>query len=202
MSQPQEPTPLGGAGKTEGVDRTEETVGRSQPPTPADGALPPAESEPAPSAASATDAPTVTASPSEAPTAEQVPTTEQVPPAEQAPPAGQAPPVPPGGPAGHYVFVPAGTKLRTNRFGPAMGRFARNRATQLVAAVVLGAIVGGGTVAIVDTAHNHGGPGAPFTRFERPGTPFGGNGFGHRAPGGGGFQGNQGSGQGGQGSGG
>jgi hypothetical protein len=82
-----------------------------------------------------------------------------------------------------------------------MGRFARNRATQLVAAVVLGAIVGGGTVAIVDTAHDHGRTGAPFTRSERPGGTFGGNGFGHRAPGSGGFQGNQG-GQGGQGSGG
>lgn len=84
---------------------------------------------------------------------------------------------PPGAPPGHYVFVPAGAN---RKFGPAFGRFARNRATHLVAAVVVGALVGGGTVAIVDNAANHQRP--QFSRFGQPGGPFG-NGSGHRFPG-------------------
>ena len=79
---------------------------------------------------------------------------------------------PPGAPAGHYVFVPARTQ---GRFGPAFGRFVRNRATHLVAAVVVGAVVGGGTVAIVDNIANHDRvyqvPGEG-----RTGGPFGGSG--------------------------
>jgi hypothetical protein len=92
---------------------------------------------------------------------------------------------PQGGPAGHYVFVPAGATVRTRRFGPAFGRFARNRATQLVAAVVVGAVIGGGTVAIVDNAtHNQPArtvfrPGGPFNNGGRPGGPrLPGQGFG------------------------
>jgi hypothetical protein len=90
------------------------------------------------------------------------------------------------------VFVPAGATVRTRRFGPAFGRFARNRATQLVAAVVVGAVIGGGTVAVVDNATNHN---QPSRQVFRPGTPFGTNG----RPG---FRFNGGLGPGGQGSGG
>lgn len=93
-------------------------------------------------------------------------------------PPNMPPPPPSGAPVGHYVFVPAGGN---RRFGPAFGRFARNRATHLVAAVVVGALVGGGTVAIVDNAANHQGP--QFSRFgQQPGGQFG-NGSGHRFPG-------------------
>jgi pyruvate/2-oxoglutarate dehydrogenase complex dihydrolipoamide acyltransferase (E2) component len=107
--------------------------------------------------------------------------------------ATQPPPGPPyGGPAGHYVFVPAGATVRTRRFGPAFGRFARNRATQLVAAVVVGAVIGGSTVAIVDNATNHNQQVHPVFR---QGSPFGNNG----RPG---FRFNGGFGPGGQGSGG
>jgi hypothetical protein len=100
------------------------------------------------------------------------------------------------------MFVPAGSTVRAQRrFGPAFGRFSRNHGTQLVAAVVLGAIVGGGTVAIVETANMHDQRGPQVSRSERPVSPFGGNGFGRRGSGQGGFGGAQGS-QGGQGSGG
>jgi hypothetical protein len=100
--------------------------------------------------------------------------------------------MPPGAQAGHYVFVPAGTKLRTNRFSPGFGRFVRNRATHLVAAVVVGAVVGGGTVAIVDniaTQHQH----PQISRVGQAGGPFGGR-SGHRFPGSGFGGGGQGSG--------
>jgi hypothetical protein len=107
--------------------------------------------------------------------------------------AAEPPPGPPyGAPAGHYVFVPAGATVRTRRFGPGFGRFARNRATQLVAAVVVGAVIGGGTVAIVDSATNHN---QPSRQVFRPGVPVGPNG----RPG---FRFNGGFGPGGQGSGG
>jgi hypothetical protein len=100
------------------------------------------------------------------------------------------PPPPPGAQAGHYVFVPAGAGPPGRRFGPAFGRFARNRATHLVAAVVVGALVGGGTVAIVDNA-GHQRP--EFTQRGPFGGPFeGGN--GHRFPGFGFGDGGQGSG--------
>jgi hypothetical protein len=87
------------------------------------------------------------------------------------------------------VFVPAGATVRTRRFGPAFGRFARNRATQLVAAVVVGAVIGGGTVAIVDNATNHNQPSrqvvGPFDNNGRPGFRFnGGVGQGGQGPGG------------------
>jgi hypothetical protein len=79
---------------------------------------------------------------------------------------------PPGAPAGHYVFVPTGAAPpRIRRFGPAIGRLARNRATHLVAAVVVGAVVGGGTVAVVDNiASDHQRP--QFSRVGQPGGPF------------------------------
>jgi hypothetical protein len=139
------------------------------------------------------------------PTGETAARTEQLPQvagtepsteSESAPSAASAaepPPMPPyGGPAGHYVFVPAGATVRTRRFGPAFGRFARNRATQLVAAVVVGAVIGAGTVAIVDNATNHNQISRPVFR---QGGPFDNNG----QPG---FRFNGGLGQGGQGSGG
>ena len=88
-------------------------------------------------------------------------------------------PPPPGVQAGHYVFVPAGARPPGQGFGPAFGRFVRNRATHLVAAVVVGALVGGGTVAIVDNA------GHDRPQFSNPG-PFGGpfrGGGEHRLPG-------------------
>jgi len=95
-------------------------------------------------------------------------------PAPSAASAAEPPPMPPsGGPAGHYVFVPAGATVRNRRFGPAFGRFARNRASQLVAAVVVGAVIGGGTVAIVDNATNHN---QPSRQVFRPGGSFGDNG--------------------------
>jgi hypothetical protein len=71
-----------------------------------------------------------------------------------------------------------------------MGRFVRNRATHLVAAVVVGAVVGGGTVAVVDNAANGHQQRAPFSRS---GGPFQG-GQGHRPPGFGFGGGGQGSG--------
>jgi hypothetical protein len=98
---------------------------------------------------------------------------------------------PPGAPAGHYVFVPAGATVRTRRFGPAFGQFARNRATQLVAAVVIGAVIGGGTVAIVDNANYHNQHTRPAFRPGQAGGPFGNGGSGFRFGGNG-----QGSGQG------
>ncbi|HEX5118271.1 MAG TPA: hypothetical protein VFW65_24060 [Pseudonocardiaceae bacterium] len=126
----------------------------SQPPQA--GAQPPTETEPAPSAA---------------PSAEQAGAEQTA----AAPPPGQQasfgmPPPPPGAQAGHYVFVPAG---QDRRFGPAFGQFVRNRATHLVAAVVAGALIGGGTVAIVDNLHQP----APAFRQVGPGGPFGGHQF-------------------------
>jgi hypothetical protein len=89
-------------------------------------------------------------------------------------------PPPPGEQAGHYVFVPAGASgPRARRFGPAMGRFARNHATHLVAAVVVGAVVGGATVAVVDNVAGDHQQRAPFSRGVGP---FQG-GQGHRPPG-------------------
>jgi hypothetical protein len=100
------------------------------------------------------------------------------------------------------MFVPAGSTVRpARRFGPAFGRFARNHATQLVSAVVLGAIIGGGTVAVMDTANRHSQPASQVSRSAQSGTPFGGGGFGYPGSGQGGFGGGQG-GQDGQGSGG
>jgi hypothetical protein len=120
-----------------------------QPSPPQAGAQPPTESEPAPSAAPPPDAETAAN-------------------AETA-----AGPPPYGIPPGHYMFVP--DEHRNRGFGPAFGRFARNRATHLVAAVVVGALVGGGTVAIFDNAVNH--PGDRGVQV-RPGGPF----DGHRFP--------------------
>lgn len=140
MSQPEEPTTgaeQGGADRADGIGEAE---GHAEP----QGAPPPTESEPTPSAA--------------------------------------APP-----PGGHYVWVPAGARPPGRRFGPAVGRFARHRATQLVAAVVVGAVIGGGTVAIVDNAAHRDVPNRTF--FHGPfGNGNGGNGPGFR------FRGGQGSG--------
>ncbi|HEX4705334.1 MAG TPA: hypothetical protein VH352_24620 [Pseudonocardiaceae bacterium] len=165
MSQPHEPTPdadpTGGATHSSapggGADQAGATPGPTEPLPPVAGAQPPTESEPAPSAASAAEPP---------------PSRTDVPPPPHHP---DAPPM--SGPAGHYVFVPAGATIRTRRFGPAFGRFARNRATQLVAAVVVGAVVGGGTVAIVDNATYHDQHARPF-RTGQSVIPFG-DGFGN-----------------------
>jgi len=168
MSEPHEPTPgtepvgaeQGGADRIGG-----EVPGRGDA-----GAQPPAESEPAPSAAAgaAGAAETVPnamhASESGMPAGPDGPGN---PPPDQPTAAFAAAPPPP---AGHYVFVPAGMTLRPSRnFGPGFGRFVRNRATQLVAAVVVGAVIGGGTVAIVDNVTHRDQPGP--TVF-RPGNPF------------------------------
>lgn len=83
----------------------------------------------------------------------------------------------PGPPAGHYVWVPA---RPSRRFGPTVSRFVRNRATHLVAAVVVGAVVGGGTVAIVENAANHDRV-SQVPGEGQSGGPFGGS--GHRFPG-------------------
>ena len=139
-------------------------------PTDPKGATPSAEQEPAPSTAAPSEAPTAHLA-SEAPAAEgptagvaaDGPTMQM--------PAG-APLPPPGGPAGHYVFVP---NRQPNRFGPAFGRFVRHRATHRVAAVVVGAVVGGGTVAIVDNVANQNQV-QHFNREGRSGGPFGGSG--------------------------
>jgi pyruvate/2-oxoglutarate dehydrogenase complex dihydrolipoamide acyltransferase (E2) component len=161
MSTPHDPPPDASGGA------------EHQPPPPHQaGAQPPTESEPAPSAA---------------PSPDQV-ETEQ--PAAATPPGEQVPfgmPPPPPGQAGRYVFVPDGPR---RGFVPAAGRFVRNRATHLVAAVVVGALIGGGTVAIVDNAANQHqqapafrqvGPNGPFDGHRFPGFGFGrgGQGFGN-----------------------
>jgi hypothetical protein len=151
MSQPHEPTPgadpagteQGGAGRIGGAG---DASGRTEPL--------PAESEPTPAAA---DQPTVQQGPGQPEAASTAAFASE-------PPPGYA-----GGPPGRYVFVPAGATVRTRRFGPAFGQFARNRATQLVAAVVVGAVIGGGTVAIVDNATHHN---QPTRTFFRPGGGF------------------------------
>lgn len=181
MSEPHEPTPGSGPVGAEqgGADRTGgETAGRSEA-----GARSPAGSEPAPSAAETV--PNVMpnamhASESGIPAGPDEPGN---PPPDQPTAAFGVQPPPP---AGHYVFVPAGMTLRPNRrFGPGFGRFVRNRATQLVAAVVVGAVIGGGTVAIVDnvTHRDQPGqtvfrPGSPFDFGNRPGFRFNGPGNG------------------------
>jgi hypothetical protein len=165
MSQPHEPTPgadpagteQGGAGRIGGAG---DASGRTEP---LPGAQPAAESEPTLSAAA--DQPTVQSGqgqgqPEAASTAAF---------ASEPPPGYVGGPPPPGAPPGRYVFVPAGATVRTRRFGPAFGQFARNRATQLVAAVVVGAVIGGGTVAIVDNATHHN---QPTRTFFRPGGGF------------------------------
>jgi hypothetical protein len=163
MSTPNKPHP----------DPSDGPEQQSSPPQQA-GAQPPTESEPAPSAAPSAQGETADT---------DQPTVATPHPGQQAsfgmpPPAGQA---------GHYVFVPAGQR---RGFGPGFGRFVRNRATHLVAAVVVGALVGGGTVAIVDNAANQHrdapvfrqiGPGGPFdgNRFPGFGSGRGGQGFGN-----------------------
>ncbi len=177
MSQPHEPNP----------DATGGTEHEPRPPQA--GAQPPTESEPTPSAAPPPDAPTEQFGASDQAVMANEQANEQAN-AQQAPNGPLMPPPPPGAQTGRYVFVPEGMSLRRDRrFGPAFGRFVRNRATHLVAAVVVGALVGGGTVAIFDTAVNH--PGPQFSRVQ-PGSGFGGESRGF-----GGF----GFGQGGQGSG-
>jgi hypothetical protein len=66
------------------------------------------------------------------------------------------------------------------------GRFVRHRATQIVAAAVLGLLVGGGTIALVDSAT---GPSYGHHQFQGgyggygfQGGPGGHGGFGRQAP--------------------
>ena len=165
MSEPHDPTPGTGPVGAEqgGVDRTGgESPGRSEA-----GAQSPAESEPTPPAAepAAETVPNAMHAPeSGMPAGPDVPGN---PPPDQPTAAFGAPPPPP---AGHYVFVPAGMTLRPRRsFGPGFGRFVRNRATQLVAAVVVGAVIGGGTVAIVDNVTHRD---QPSPTVFRPAYPF------------------------------
>jgi hypothetical protein len=82
----------------------------------------------------------------------QAPVQGQVPPGFVPPPGSVPPPgaVPPG--QGYYY--PPGVPMQRPRSG--FGTFVRHRATQIVAAAVLGLLVGGGTIALVDSA-----PGGP-----------------------------------------
>lgn len=148
MSQPHEPThdPADGTEPAGTAPEAGPSGGRTEPPVA--GPQPSTESEPTPSAAFPAG------DPADGPTAQM--------------PSGA--PLPP--PAGHYVWVPTRTR---GRFGPAFGRFVRNRATHLVAAVVVGAVVGGGTVAIVDNIADHNQV-YQFPREGRSGGPFGGSG--------------------------
>ncbi|MEU7524539.1 hypothetical protein AB0A74_02245 [Saccharothrix sp. NPDC042600] len=82
--------------------------------------------------------------------------------------AGAEPPAGPGGgippshnppPPGHTGFPPPGRSS-------AVGRFARHRATQLVAVGLLGLVLGGGIVSMVDHDRGHDRRGGAF---ERPG---------------------------------
>lgn len=181
MSQPHEPTPgsgpagaeQGGAGRTGG-----DAPGSAEAASRIAGAQPPTEPEPAPSAA----ADPTTAPESGIPAGPDEPGNNPPPDQPTAAFGAQAPP----GPAGHYVFVPAGMTMRSRRsFGPGFGRFVRNRATQLVAAVVVGAVIGGGTVAIVDNVTHRDQPGPtvfrpgfPHDFGNRPGLRFNGQGPG------------------------
>lgn len=67
--------------------------------------------------------------------------------------------VPPPGavPPGQGYYYPPGVPLQRPQGG--FGRFVRHRATQIVAAAVLGLVVGGGTIALVDGASGGSGPG-------------------------------------------
>ena len=168
MSEPHEPTHDAADGP--GPAGAGPGGGRIDP----QGATPATESEPTPSTAPPAAESTAHLA-SEAPTghmASDAPTAHMAPggPTTQLP--GGAPLPPPGGPPGHYVFVPA---RQPNRFGPAFGRFVRHRATHLVAAVVVGAVFGGGTVAIVDDVANHIQVNQT-PREGRIGGPFGGSG--------------------------
>ncbi|HEY4018660.1 MAG TPA: hypothetical protein VGM75_08235 [Pseudonocardiaceae bacterium] len=102
-------------------------------------------------------------------------------------PLGAVPPgaIPPQGavPSGYYY--PPGMPMARPQGG--FGRFVRHRATQLVAAAVLGLLIGGGTIAIVDSAsagpgygHHH------YTGNYGPGYGGyggqGGQGFGRQLP--------------------
>lgn len=62
------------------------------------------------------------------------------------------------------------------------GRFVRHRATQITAAAVLGLLIGGGTIALVDSAS--GGPGYGHHQFQGG---YGGYGFHNGGQGGPGF---------------
>lgn len=77
--------------------------------------------------------------------------------ASAVPPAGAgAVPPPSAVPPGQGYYYPPGMPMQRPQGG--FGRFVRHRATQIVAAAVLGLLVGGGTIALVDNAS--GGPGA------------------------------------------
>lgn len=133
---------------------------RPLPTPPAEGSAP---TEPASEARAADAGPHTPASPVEPPAAAA---TEQQPPAAMPQAAGAEPPGAPGGgvppthtPPGHAGFPPP-------RRGAAVGRFARHRATQLVAVGLLGLVLGGGVVSMLDHDGGHDRRGGAF---ERPG---------------------------------
>jgi hypothetical protein len=100
--------------------------------------------------------------------------------------AGELPP--PGGVPG----APWGSMPGQPKPVGAFGRFARNRLTQIAAALAVGAIIGGGTVAFIDyhanssTSQNQVSPfGSGSTGNGSNGNGYGGNGYGGGFPGGG-----------------
>jgi hypothetical protein len=95
---------------------------------------------------------------------------------------------PPGGVPG----APWGSMPGQPKPVGAFGRFARNRLTQIAAALAVGAIIGGGTVAFIDyhanssTSQNQVSPfGSGSTGNGSNGNGYGGNGYGGGFPGGG-----------------
>jgi hypothetical protein len=111
--------------------------------------------------------PAAAASAAEAPTV-QAPVQGEVPPGAVPPGAMPPGPVPPGG--GYYYPPGMPVPGQSNGFG----RFVRHRATQITAAAVLGLLIGGGTIALVDSAS--GGPGYGHHRIY-PGNSGQGYGF-------------------------
>jgi hypothetical protein len=128
----------------------------------------------------------------EAPTV-RTPVEGEVPPGAVPPPGAVGPgAVPPGSvpPPGGGYYYPPGMPMPRQPNG--FGRFVRHRATQIVAAAVLGLIVGGGTIALVDDASGFG-PGHSFGHHMQGG--YGGGGYGFHSGGQGGGQGGPGFGQ-------
>lgn len=172
MSQPHEPTEPTPPTPREAQAEVHSAPPPDQAPQASEQPAPPAQGEPAPEAAVGSGA------------GEPAPD-----PVHAGPPPGR-----PGVPA-YGPYVPVGAP-RGHQFGPTFTRFARSRATQVVAAMVVGAIIGGGTVAIVGNV-----AGLPTQQVggqnARPGQgvgPFGPGGQGYRHWYGGPFGGGQGSG--------
>ncbi|MBM7775943.1 hypothetical protein JOD54_006147 [Actinokineospora baliensis] len=90
----------------------------------------------------------------------------------------EPPPVEPQHTAAFAAPAPVVTRSRWRRAGAGVGRVARHRATLLVAVLLLGAVLGAGTMALVQhgnrdsrpavgDARERVGPGGPGGRFER-----------------------------------